>query len=170
MVLRFSAWLFHASILMCARSLVLLTPAAPACPEETFRRVHPADSFPVPNVQPSNAPTFTPPYPTRRRPDVQTFRRSDVLRLSPLLATDPKKRRVSPIIATLPKTIVSKSFACHTCRTPPGGSIGISLEERIRMSSQNLNLEDLGQEKERFLALLGMTERAGRRGMRGERN
>jgi hypothetical protein len=40
--------------------------------------------------------------------------------LSPLLATDPRKRLLSLIIATLPKTPSRKSFVCHTSKTPRG--------------------------------------------------
>ena len=34
--------------------------------------------------------------------------------LTPLFATDPRNRLLSPIIATLPKTTSRKSFVCHT--------------------------------------------------------
>jgi hypothetical protein len=40
--------------------------------------------------------------------------------LGPLFATDPKKRPLTPIIATLPKAHSRKSFACYTCKTPRG--------------------------------------------------
>jgi|SRR5690242_15575568 hypothetical protein len=42
-------------------------------------------------------------------------------RLSPFLATHPRNRPVSPLLATLPKTASRKPFVCHTYETPPGG-------------------------------------------------
>src|SRR6266705_1354648 len=44
----------------------------------------------------------------------------DVLGLSPFLATHPKNRLLTPIIATLPKPHSRKPFACHTSKTPRG--------------------------------------------------
>ena len=42
------------------------------------------------------------------------------LLLSLLFATHPKKRPISPFLATLPKTPSRKSFVCHTSKTPRG--------------------------------------------------
>ncbi len=44
------------------------------------------------------------------------------LLLSLLFATHPKKRPISPFLATLPNTPSRKSFVCHTSKTPPGAS------------------------------------------------
>ena len=39
--------------------------------------------------------------------------------LTPVFATDPSDRYLSPFLATLPKTPFRKSFRCHTCGPPP---------------------------------------------------
>src|SRR5438552_2770330 len=38
--------------------------------------------------------------------------------LSPVFATDPRNRQLTPLFATHPKKASCKSFACHTCDTP----------------------------------------------------
>ena len=40
--------------------------------------------------------------------------------LSPFLTTDPKHSPITPFLATLPKSLDSKSFPCHTSETLPG--------------------------------------------------
>jgi len=42
--------------------------------------------------------------------------------LSLFPATHPKKPPITRLLATLPKLLDLKSFVCHTCNTPPGGT------------------------------------------------
>lgn len=51
-----------------------------------------------------------------------SFEGSLATALTPFLATDPKNRPLSPIIATLPEMPSCKPFVCHTCDALPPGS------------------------------------------------
>ena len=48
---------------------------------------------------------------------------SNLERLTPLFATDPRNRQLTPLFATDPKTPSRKSFACHRSETPHPGPL-----------------------------------------------